>query len=65
MNKLMDWRRKHRMSRRELAEQLGVTVETVRRWEAGLRVPRPATMARIRAVTGGRVGPGDFYEPKK
>lgn len=34
----------------ELAQRLGVTQQTIHRWEAGKVTPRPAAMARLLAV---------------
>lgn len=40
------------MTRRELAEAMSVTVQTVGRWEQGNRVPDLATIARLALVLG-------------
>ena len=51
---------KNTAGRAALAQKLGVTVEAVRLWEAGLRTPRPATQRKIMEITGKLVTPMDF-----
>ena len=46
--------------REALAKKLGVTVEAVRLWEKGERIPRPATQRRIMEITDKLVTPMDF-----
>jgi transcriptional regulator with XRE-family HTH domain len=55
------WRAKHRRTRRDVAEAVGVGVCAIYDIEVGRRFPRPATIARIVAYTGGAVTPNDFY----
>ena len=62
MNKLLAWRHERGLSRAELSRRWAVPAETIRRWEAGMRVPEPEMMAVIYAETAGMVGPGDFYD---
>jgi transcriptional regulator with XRE-family HTH domain len=45
----------------QLAAQVGVGREAVRKWVRGERIPRPNLMRRIVKVTKGKVGPADFY----
>jgi transcriptional regulator with XRE-family HTH domain len=45
----------------ELAARLKVSPEAVRKWLRGERIPRPAQMAAILEVSGGRVGAASFY----
>jgi DNA-binding transcriptional regulator YiaG len=45
-----------------LAKALGVTVEAVRLWEAGKRMPRRNHLARIRTLSGGKVKSDDFID---
>lgn len=59
---LSEWANKQGMTHPQLAERLGVPVETVRKWLRGERIPRPTSMARISEATGGLVGPADFYQ---
>lgn len=48
---------------KQIADRMGETLtgEAVRLWAAGDRVPRPAAMAAIEAVTAGMVQPNDFF----
>lgn len=59
--RLAEYLAAHRTTQREFAGSVGVAVETVASWVSGARIPRRAQMARIVAVTGGAVRPGDFY----
>jgi transcriptional regulator with XRE-family HTH domain len=45
----------------QLAAQVGVGREAVRKWVRGERIPRPKQMRRIARITKGKVGPADFY----
>lgn len=40
MNKINQFRHKHNLSQRKLAEMLGVNIRSVQRWESGDREPR-------------------------
>lgn len=51
----------HDLTRALLAEKLGVSHETVRRYLTGESVPRPRTMKKIYNLTGGKVMANDFY----
>lgn len=44
MNLIKQYRLKHKLSQRELAEELGVNVRSVQRWESGERTPHPMTL---------------------
>lgn len=44
------------------AKAIGVTDMAVRRYAAGLRMPRVETLERIREVTGGQVLATDFQD---
>jgi hypothetical protein len=46
------------------AELIGAKFETVRRYRLHDRIPEPAFMARIVAVTDGNVTANDFYAAK-
>lgn len=45
---------------KEMAVQLGVSPQTLHRWMAGTRTPRPAKMAAILKLSDGQVTPNDF-----
>lgn len=60
--KLSDYLRDKGEAQAALAERLGVSQSVVSRWAAGKRTPRPDMIKRIRAATGGKVKPGDWYE---
>lgn len=62
MNDLYTWRKSERWSRRELGKSLGVSSETIRRWESGLRIPERDKMVLIYIRTGGIVEPNSFYD---
>ncbi len=49
------------LSETEMARLLGMSQPTVSRYLSGERMPKPRNMAKIVAVTGGRVRPDDFY----
>lgn len=38
------------LSQKDLAELIGVSVKTIRKWENGERIPRPEAIARIEAI---------------
>ena len=60
--KLNDYVKSHEMSIAEAARSFGSTNQAMYYWTKGLRIPRPATMKKIQAWTGGKVGPKDFYD---
>lgn len=43
------------------ADLIGVKVQTVHRYVNGERLPRREVMDKIKAVTGGKVQPNDFF----
>jgi transcriptional regulator with XRE-family HTH domain len=49
---LRDYRTKNSLTLAQLAEQLGVSLATVSRWETGQREPRGRELAKIVEVTG-------------
>lgn len=59
--KLAQWRRSQDMTQEALAIELGCTTVTVARYEAGARLPGPATMIELFILSGGAVQPNDFY----
>ncbi len=44
---IKEFRKKHNLSQRKLAELLQVNPRTVQKWESGERVPHPMTIALI------------------
>lgn len=58
---LKDWRERQNLSRPQFAELIGRTVEAVRRYEEGKRIPDRETMPVIVSVTSGDVTPNDFF----
>jgi transcriptional regulator with XRE-family HTH domain len=50
----------HRVSRADFAQQIGVSVESVRRYLTG-RVPEPSVMEKIIEETEGKVTANDFF----
>jgi hypothetical protein len=64
--KLSTYLRDHKISLGDFAGMVGLDkhgARTVNRWALGERIPRPATLARITAVTNGAVTPNDFFAP--
>lgn len=64
---LRDWRERHRVSLRELAERLGdteagplISYASLGRIERGLQPPSWAVLERIYEITDGQVAPNDF-----
>ena len=60
---LREWRRRRFLTQKELAAQLGVTWQTVSRWEGDQGIPYPATQRRL--VEALQVDPGEFFEALK
>lgn len=58
---LRDWRERAGLSRLEVADRIRRTVETVRRYEEGTRIPDRETMPVIVEATAGLVTPNDFF----
>ncbi|MCC4240350.1 helix-turn-helix domain-containing protein [Thalassospira povalilytica] len=52
----------HKGTRAEFSSLIGVTPMALHRYENGDRTPRKDVMAKIHEVTGGKVGPADFYD---
>ncbi len=40
MNKIKQYRIDHKLTQKQLAEKLGVTIRTIQHWEAGTRIPK-------------------------
>ena len=58
---LSEYLKRHDLAAARFAEKIGVTGESVRRYAAGERVPRPEIMNRIVEATDGTVQHRDFY----
>lgn len=56
---------RQKISRAAFGTSIGVTEVAVTRYINGDRIPRPAKMALIEAVTKGAVKPNDFFLPAK
>ncbi|MGL4812564.1 MAG: 3,4-dihydroxy-2-butanone-4-phosphate synthase [Beijerinckiaceae bacterium] len=56
---LTRFRADHGLTLEAFGARVGVGKAAVQKWEAG-QVPRPETLARIRAATGGALNPDDF-----
>lgn len=52
LRELTDWRKANEISRKELANKLGVTETTVWRWEMGERAPARRYLPRMSRLTG-------------
>lgn len=44
MNQIKQFRKRHKLSQRQLADLLKVNVRSVQRWESGERTPHPMTI---------------------
>ena len=60
---LREWRRQRFLTQKELAAHLGVTWQTVSRWEAGQGIPYPRTQRRLVEVL--QVEPTEFLDALK
>lgn len=58
--KLKDYREGLRIEASQAAKELGVSVSTYWRWEAGLSAPRRIKQLKILDWSGGKVTPNDF-----
>lgn len=58
--KLASYLAKHDMKPKDFAELIGVDRTTVIRYVAGARTPSAKAMAKIAAVTNGKVRPNDW-----
>lgn len=59
---LSDFLAEEQLTHAEFGRIIQTTQAAVSRYTNGSRIPRPAVMARIQAVTGGRVTPNDFIQ---
>jgi transcriptional regulator with XRE-family HTH domain len=46
------FRRQKKLTQEELAKQLGVSIDTIRRWESGLRAPRVTEISKLAEALG-------------
>ncbi len=53
-----EWRRRKFLTQKELAARVGVTYQSVQRWEAGLGLPYPATQRKLIAAL--EIDPAEF-----
>ena len=51
-----------KISSRSFAEDVGVSVYAISKWRQKVRIPRPVYIARIYALTAGKVKPADWYK---
>ncbi len=58
---LREWIAEQGLTQREAAERLDVHEITLNRWLNDKALPRRSQMARVQHMTGGAVGPADFY----
>ena len=61
LHPLRRWRLSRKLTLAEAAGLLGVGKSSLSAYETGQKLPRAATMAAIRRVTGGEVTPNNFY----
>jgi transcriptional regulator with XRE-family HTH domain len=59
--KLSEYLSRTSTSRRDFAETIGVSPETVRRYVAGKRIPEKEVMERIAGATSMQVTANDFF----
>ncbi len=59
--KFKDYIAEHELAYSTVAEAIDVSVETVRRYCNGDRIPQPEKMQKILEFTAGTVAPNDFY----
>ena len=57
---LREMRLRRMLTQKELAEQVGVTYQSIQGWESGQNLPRPAAMRRLCEVL--QVDPGELYD---
>lgn len=60
--KLHDYLSQRKIAETEFAALVGASVHAVRKWRYLDRIPRKKALAKIRAVTGGKVTANDFVE---
>jgi DNA-binding transcriptional regulator YdaS (Cro superfamily) len=63
--RLIDWLSQNNITPTEMADRIGgVTVEAVKLWAAGNRMPETRNVLRIEAVTDGQVTVRDLHEAR-
>lgn len=62
--KLTDWMTSRALSPDDLAKQIGVTAEAVRRYRTGSRMPEPLIAEKIVEVTKGKVTVQDLHDAR-
>lgn len=60
--KLQDYLAEKKISHQDFGKLVGASEFGVRKWVRGERVPRNDAMRKIQEVTGGAVGPADFFD---
>lgn len=60
--KLAEWLENAGVDRADFARRIDKTAESVRRYEAGLRIPDRDTMPKIVRETAGQVTANDFFD---
>lgn len=60
--KLVDYRKKHGLTQKQLGGLLDLEQATVARYEAGKRLPQRDELDRIYRLTGGEVTANDFVD---
>lgn len=50
MNQIKQFRKRHNLSQRQLAELLGAGIRTVQRWESGERTPHTMTLELLKRL---------------
>lgn len=58
--KLHEYRKKHKLTQKQIADMVGVSEQSVRNWESGDKKPT-RHFAAIREITGGKVLADSFY----
>lgn len=56
MNRIKELRKQHKLSQRDLSEQIGVNIRTVQRWERGEGAMKPPTAEGVANFFGVSVG---------
>lgn len=63
--RLSEYLTERSLSLTKFAQEIGVKVETVRRYREGKRTPRPEQMVKIKEATQGAVTADDFMPPRE
>jgi hypothetical protein len=65
INLLLDWMKKNKIKKTDLANELECTWSTLWTWTTGRKVPRIETTAKIEKLTKGKVKCTDWAIPSK